>query len=195
MLLVVTVRGERLLGLVALLATLAAGCSGGNSPTESNSTASTPATAKSAAPSTTASSSAATTPQERAVAAYRAMWVDMSGAATTSDWQSPALGRHATGDALALIVKSLHEDQLAGVVTKGRPILNPRVVEATPSTGPTRVTIADCADATDWLKYEASTGKLKDDVPGGRHAITAVVRNLTGAWLVAQFQVRGVGTC
>jgi hypothetical protein len=121
--------------------------------------------------------------------------MDMAAAATTSNWQSAALGRHATGDALAMIVRSLHQDQRSGLVTKGQPVLNPRVQGAEPPGSPTRITITDCADATNWLKYRASTGTLQDDTPGGRHAITAVVRDVSGTWMVVRFQVQGTGTC
>ena len=128
------------------------------------------------------------------MAAYRGMWEDMATAAETSDHESPLLGRHSSGDALVQIKQSLYADKKAGMVTKGRPVLSPRVQTMTSNGGLTRVTVADCADATHWLKYVAATGRLQDDEPGGKHAVTAQVVESGGSWVVVQFLVRPVGT-
>jgi hypothetical protein len=108
--------------------------------------------------------------------------------------QSPALPRHAAGMALQLIIDSLRKDKQDGVVTRGQPVLNPRVREASPVTRPTRVTVEDCGDDSSWLKYRAS-GELKNDVPGGRREMHAIVRNLDGVWKVVDFTVEATGSC
>lgn len=136
-----------------------------------------------------------TTPQEKALVAYRAMWADWVTAARTSDSTTKALGREATGDALLLMLNSLAKDKHDGIVTRGQPVISPRVQSATPATASTHVTITDCADASHWLKYHADTGALQDNEPGGRHAITALVQNVGGTWMVVQFLVRPVGSC
>jgi hypothetical protein len=187
------------LGLV-LVAVVVTGCasagsgSGGSSSATSRSTSSQGQTLTTTSTTADPSSSAATQ-QQQAVAAYQAMWAAWVTAALTSDPTSKSLGRHAAGNALELIVTSLSQDKREGMVTRGQPVLKPRVQAATPSSAPTHVTIADCADATHWLKYRASTGTLKDDVPGGRHTVNAVVQNVNGTWLVVQFLVQPVGTC
>lgn len=119
----------------------------------------------------------------------------MAAAAVTSDYKSALLGRHAGGDALLKIKQSLYADKKAGVVSKGQPVLNPRAQAVTPNGGLTRVTVVDCSDDSHWLKYKAATGALKDNVPGGRHAVTAQVVGVGNSWLVTQFLVQPVGTC
>jgi hypothetical protein len=178
-----------------LAVVLVAGCttssgSGSGAPGASGSSVSSTAGTPSTSPS-----ASATDPRELALAAYRGMWEDMATAAETSDYQSPLLGRHASGDALVQIKQSLYADKKAGLVTKGRPVLSPRVQSLTSEGGLTRVAVADCADDTHWLKYVAATGKLQDDEPGGKHAVTAQVVGKSGSWVVVQFLVRPVGTC
>jgi hypothetical protein len=131
-----------------------------------------------------------------AVDAYLGMWQAMAGAARTSDWRSPQLGEYATGQALNTISRGLYTDHRNGLVTKGAPNNAPTVSRVDPADEPTRVTISDCGDSTHWLKYHADTGRLADDGPGGRRAITAVVdQQRDGRWLVSDFAVESVGTC
>ncbi|MFK0111639.1 hypothetical protein [Streptomyces sp. NPDC091217] len=119
----------------------------------------------------------------------------MAEAAKTSDWDSPTLARHATGEALSAITRGMYADHLNGLVTKGEPKNAPKVSSATPMQDPTTVMISDCGDSAHWLKYRKDNGKLADDKPGGRQAITAEVRKLNGAWKVARFAVEAVGSC
>jgi hypothetical protein len=179
-------RARRGAAALAALAVLSA-CSGGDggSPSQSRAVPTTPTSTSSATPSG----------EVDAVAAYRGMWQDMVVAARTSDYQSPLLARHATGPALAQIVRSLYLDKKDGIVTKGEPVLNPKVTEKALDAEPPRVTVEDCGDSTKWLKYRVSTGQLKDDVPGGRQHIAATVVRTEGQWKVLGFAVSGVGTC
>jgi hypothetical protein len=131
--------------------------------------------------------------RQQATAAYLGMWQDMAAAATTSDWQSPRIGQHATGDALLVISKSLYTDHINGVVTKGAPTDSPMVSSVDPSNDPTTVMINDCGDDSNWLKYR--NGQLFD-TPGGRRAITAEVKKQPdGSWKVTRFAVEAVGSC
>jgi hypothetical protein len=124
------------------------------------------------------------------------MWHDMAQAATTSDWKSPVLARHATGDALSAISRGMYADHLNGLVTKGAPLNAPRVTSSVPADMPTTVLIRDCGDSSHWLKYRADNGKLADDEPGGRQSISAEVKRQTdGSWKVDRFAVEAVGTC
>lgn len=128
-----------------------------------------------------------------ATAAYVGMWQDMAAAATTSDWRSPRIGQHATGDALLVISKSLYTDHLNGVVTQGAPTDNSTVSSVDPPSDPTTVTINDCGDSSNWLKYK--NGQLFD-TPGGRRSITAEVkRQPDGSWKVTRFAVEALGSC
>lgn len=134
--------------------------------------------------------------QDRAVSAYREMWLAFAEAGTTSDWQSPALGQHATGIALDKLTRSLRSDQDKGLVTKGSPTLSPQVSTMDPASDPLKVTITDCGDSTNALKYRKDNGQLADDSPGGRRLINAIVeKQADGKWKVTDFGVHDLGTC
>jgi len=131
----------------------------------------------------------------QATAAYVGMWQDVAEAARTSDWRSPKLARHATGDALSVISRSMYADHRNGLVTKGAPKNYPKVISVEPSAAPTAVMVSDCGDSMNWLKYRKDTGELADDTPGGRRAITAEVKRNAAGWKVTRFAVEAVGSC
>ena len=178
--------------LIAVSATvLTAGCSAGSKPVSASATTF-PTLPVSTVPSPPAPSAVA---REQALAAYRGMWEDMASAGRTSDSRSSLLSRHATGSALSQIVESIYANGKAGIVSKGGPVLHPRIVSLDLKRQPSRATISDCADASRWLQYDRATGKLKDKTPGGRHRITADVYGLNGVWKVVDFQLRAIGSC
>lgn len=178
-----------LAGLCAALAlSVGTGCSGSSRDSAAPTRARTSAAAVPSPPSTTA------TGAEAALEAYRAMWQDMVVAARTSDYQSPLLARHATGSALRQLADSLYADRQQGVVTRGQPVLRPRIGESDPNVQPPRAVIEDCADSRNWLQYKES-GERADDEPGGNRHISADVRLLNGSWMVFDFRVREIGSC
>ncbi len=184
-----------------------AGCDRSHAPTVVADSATHSATTSTiiASPSSTAPTSASSTPsttqlaataKAAALASYLAMWRDFATAGHTSDWKSPALATHATGDALLQMSRSLYADHYNGVITKGAPIIHPTVLKASPPVSPTTVLISDCGDSSHWLKYFAKSGKLQDNIPGGRQAITAEIKKQPGgSWKVDQFAIEGVGSC
>jgi len=129
-----------------------------------------------------------------ALAAYRGMWADMVIASRTSNYQSPLLPQHASGDALSLLIQGLAKDQQEGVVAKGQPILHPQVTSLTPVGTPTQATISDCLNDSRWLEYNAN-GSLQNKVPGGLHATTAIVIDVDGVWKVSELALQTAGTC
>lgn len=146
--------------------------------------------------STTQPATPADTAKQQAIAAYVGMWSDMADAATTSDWQSPKLAQNATGEALQTISRSLYADHYNGLVTKGRPVNHPEVTSVDPLDQPTSITITDCGDSTNWLKYHVDNDQPADDVPGGRRHIEALVKKaVDGSWKVTTFAVHEVGSC
>lgn len=126
-----------------------------------------------------------------ALAAYTGMWSDYANASHSSNWQDSALTHHATAAALAAMVNGLFEDQQQGLVSKGAPVLHPRVVHSTP----TSVDISDCASSIGWLEYTKATGKLQNDVPGGSRLLTAHVDYADGLWRVTRYTVGELGSC
>lgn len=133
---------------------------------------------------------------ERGVQAYRQMWTAYATAGTTADWQSPELGRHATGKALSTLTRTLFGYHERGIVMRGQPVLNPMVSSVEPAGAPTKVIVSDCGDSTNWAKLYADTDEPADGEPGGRRHINAVVdKQDDGTWKVTDFGVHEVGTC
>jgi hypothetical protein len=143
---------------------------------------------------TTAPPSPATIARQEALAAYRAMWEDMATAAKTADYRSPLLAQHAAGAALSILVRGLYTDKRTGIVVKGQPVTNARVVSLSPPANPTKASIVDCFDDRHWLNYKVSGG-LQNSVPGGLHHTTATVSDINGVWKVTQLHVEASGTC
>ncbi|MEU3642942.1 hypothetical protein AB0E59_06105 [Lentzea sp. NPDC034063] len=128
--------------------------------------------------------------------AYRGMWEGFADAGTTADPDSQLLGQHAAGAALDKLKRSLRSDREKGLVSKGKPILDPKVSDAQPADVPTRVVITDCGDSTNWLKYRKDSDLLADDVPGGRRLIKAAVdKQPDGTWKVSDYAVHEIGSC
>jgi hypothetical protein len=154
------------------------------------------ACAQESAPTTSPEVTSADSARASAVSTYRAMWEGFAEAGNTSDSGSQLPGQHAAGAALDKLKRSLQSDKEKGLVTKGKPLLDPKVSAADPADAPTKVTITDCGDSTNWLKYRKDTGLLADNVPGGRRLIKAAVdKQPDGTWKVSDYAVHDVGSC
>ncbi|MGW3952884.1 hypothetical protein ACWEKM_18605 [Streptomyces sp. NPDC004752] len=138
----------------------------------------------------TAASHPAVTEHADALAAYRAMWHDLTVASRTSDAASPLLDDHARGGAFELLKYGLQKSKEEGLVSKGAPKVHPEVV----SPGASKVVLADCVDDTDWLLYKRN-GELKDDVPGGHIKTDATVQRAQGTWKVTDLYMYEAGSC
>jgi hypothetical protein len=134
------------------------------------------------------------TVSSQVIAGYRAMWFDLVTAAETSDFRSPLLAQHTTGDALTLLVQGLEGDQLHDIVTRGVTVHHPVVTSLSPATDPTHATVADCFDDSRWIEYTVD-GKRAKNSPGGRRATTADLVKTHGTWKVSQLTVAATGTC
>ncbi len=176
-----TVRSRLLGGLVVCAVTATLCACGAGSPT----------TATTTAPSTTTTSA---DPSAEVLTAYLGMWADLVTAARTSDYQSPLLAEHATGQARTLFVQGLAWDQLHGIVTRGEPVLDPSVTSLSPTGDPTRATVSDCFDDTHWVE-ELSSGRPAKNAPAGRRATTADLVKTSGGWKVSQITIEATGTC
>lgn len=125
-----------------------------------------------------------------ALATYRAMWKDLALASETSDAASPLLSSHATGGALELLKYGLAKSKKEGVVSKGAPLVDPKVVSATDQ----KVVLVDCVDDTHWLLYKPN-GQPKDNVPGGHLKTDATVQRARAAWKVTDLYMHETGSC
>jgi hypothetical protein len=171
---------------VLVLASTLTACGSGSTSVSAPTTAATHST-------TTTTEAVADVPAD-VLTAYRAMWADLVTAAKTSDYQSPLLSQHASGSVVTLFVQGLARDQLNKIVTRGEPVLHPRVNSLSPAAQPARATVADCFDDTHWVEYTTS-GALAKNTPGGRRATMAVLVKKAGLWKVSKLTVGATGTC
>lgn len=176
--------------VAATVVTMLSSCAGGSGTLSSDAPSSTPVNSLSASSTPTEDAQAAA-----ALAAYRAMWQDVVAASRTSDYQSPTLADHASGQALSFITKIIYSHRKAGLVTKGTPSFDPHVADGSQATAGSGVTVLDCADFSNWLNYQAGTDKLQDNTPGGRHSVRAQVQHDRGGWKVAQLSLGDAGSC
>jgi hypothetical protein len=187
-------------GLTALAVVVVLTACGATAPvTDSKSVGSSPVTITAVATSaaaTTSTDTASSDGVQPAIAAYLGMWQDFVAAGRTSDWQSPLLGDHATGDALLQMSRGLYADHYNGLITRGAPVDHPVVKSATPAAAPSTVIISDCGDSSHFLKYYANSGQLASGADGGRRLIKAeALKGARGTWKVDRFAVEDVGTC
>lgn len=188
--------GRRAAAVLALSVGLVAAAACGSGTASSSSSGTTqPAVPTSAAVSTSAASPAEEA-KRQAVTAYLGMWDAFVAASATSDWQSPQLGRYATGLALSTLSRGLYADHYNGLVSRGAPTHDVHVSSVDPPSNPTTVIVSDCSDSTNALKYGADNGQPADDGPGGRRLINATVEKQSdGSWKVSDFGVQPVGSC
>jgi hypothetical protein len=139
--------------------------------------------------------SARTAAERDASAAFTAMVAAWVKAGRTADTEEPDLGRHAQGLAYTSLVSRMLAAQSEGKVIRGEPKVEHHVTGASPPDNPSSVELAICLDDSDWLEYRSSNGKPWDDVPGGRHAMTAVVKRTGDIWKVDSFSLDKAGTC
>ncbi|MCM3884315.1 hypothetical protein [Frankia sp. R82] len=185
-------------GVLLAVAVMVGACSSDHGSEPEPAVSSTPSMTRGASVSPSVSSSP-TSPADlagrRAVAAYVGLWQAMAQASHTSNWRSPELVRYASGSALQVASGSLYADHYNGLVSRGAPVLHPKVTSVSPAAAPTMVMVFDCADSTNWLQYHTN-GTLVDDEPGGRRAVTSEVRlHQDGSWKVTRFAVEALGSC
>jgi hypothetical protein len=156
-----------------------------------------PASTNSAPPSGTSAQAAGAA--RAALAAYRAAfadWVAVESVPSTSDYQSPVLTRHMSGQALSSATESIYlNTSVKGAVSKGVPVLNPAIGQLVPAAAPTQVVVNDCVDTTSWLLWTADGKHLFNDVPGGRQKTQALIALVGGAWKMTQLHMQKIGTC
>ena len=128
-----------------------------------------------------------------ALAAYDGMMADWTAVSKTSDYQDPTLTRHVSGDALSRLVRIVAAAQAAGVVSKGQPIDNARVVQLIPLNAPTEAILTDCADGTAWLQYKVDGTRVPG--VGGHYRVDATADDLNGVWKITKFAVQVADKC
>jgi PBP1b-binding outer membrane lipoprotein LpoB len=181
----------RLAILLVLVAALAlAACSGDSGANEAAPAATTaPATSTTAAPTTT-STTAADAREAAVLTAYRAFWDDMIAVGATANWRSPRLDDHATGSALAAAQATYRDLNQRGLVARGTVEVRAKVLSIKGNTA----TVYDCNSTSNFLAYDAKTGKLQGRSSGRSNGKTVTLVRRNGAWKVSR-SVTEVGKC
>lgn len=190
-------RAGVLLPAASLLLVAVAGCTAGDPsaapPSASAPLPSTTSSHRPSASSTTLATTADTAEAQAVIQAYDGMWADMVQAARTADYRSPVLAAHTADPATGQLQRTLLTYSRLGVVVKGAVHTDPRVTSLNPQAG--QATLIDCLDDRDWLTYDAATGKLTDDRPGGRTVTDATLRRVDGAWKISSYVVHVGQSC
>lgn len=131
--------------------------------------------------------------REHVLAAYRGMWDDYVAASRTADYTAKQLERHASGDALALLVNGLRLNHRNGTVVIGAPSFAPKITRLTDA----RATISDCADGTNSRTVRKDTGEPANDFGGGsgRHKVDATLTKNGVTWRVTRLRIWETGSC
>jgi len=135
----------------------------------------------------------ASTASRDALAAYNGMMADWTAVSRTSNYQDPTLTQHVSGAALSRLVRIVAAAQAAGVVSKGQPIDNARVVQLIPPNAPTEALLADCADGTAWVQYKVDGTRVPG--VGGHYRVDATADDINGAWKITKFAVQVADKC
>lgn len=146
------------------------------------------------APETATRESPSEQREKQVLDAYRDMWDAYVEAARTSDYKSPKLARYAAGQAHSSLVSGLYANHKRGVVVRGTPRLNPRVISMTPVDHPTQAEVRDCADDSHWRTYDQS-GHRVGTKPVGRRRVESTLRLFNGTWKVTWLLVKKERTC
>ncbi|HEV2637208.1 MAG TPA: hypothetical protein VGX23_18790 [Actinocrinis sp.] len=200
---IVSCRAAASVVVVAVLASVAAcGSQGTGVGAQSVKGSSMPAAASSASgtssPSAAGTSAQAAEAVQQALAAYRgafAAWVSVASVASKSDYQSPVLAEHMSGQALSSVTGQVFIDTSTdGAVSRGAPVLHPTVGELVPADSPAQVVVNDCVDTSSWLLYTPD-GRPYDDIPGGHDKTQALMVLADGVWKLDQLYMQDPGTC
>jgi hypothetical protein len=171
------------------LALLAAACSGAEEDGRAASTVA-PTTAPSAPSTAPATTAAPAGPEAEVLADYRAFWDDLVAAGATANPRSPRLDDHATGAALAQARATYTFMRARGLVARGTVKVRAKVVAVRGGTA----TVYDCNSTSNFLAYDAKTGKLRDRSSGRSNGMTVSLVRDGGTWKVAKTATE-VGTC
>ena len=118
--------------------------------------------------------------------AYGAFWDDYIEVARTSDYRSPRLAEHATGDALRRLRYQLSLYDAQGLVARGRPV---RTATQVTSISVQSATVAECLDSNKWLAHDAKTGKLRDKPSGKIRRVRATLSHVGEGWKVSKLDI------
>lgn len=133
--------------------------------------------------------------QADAVDAYCGMLADWVTAGAIIEYNDPILMHHLSGSALTKVWNSLFVEQNEGAVDHGAPLVTDITFgQEVPAAAPTQVEVDSCLDDSSWLEYTKS-GKLFNDVPGGRHDTQIMAQDENGTWKIDQLVMNPVGSC
>lgn len=189
-------------GLVGVVAVLAAGCGGGagQPDTSAGSVRVAPSVTVTASPTRPAAEQAAAS---GAIAAYLGLERTYDHAALTADYGDPGFMRY-SGDPvrheLQVYLFDMARSGMVDVVRGAASTYAPVVVSVNLVSDPPEVVIHDCPDGRSEYTVFKRTGKSAEPTgapyqPHRKHPVTATVRRYAGRWLVVELGGSRVQTC
>ncbi|MET9396130.1 hypothetical protein [Kitasatospora sp. NPDC002965] len=134
--------------------------------------------------------------KEGALAAYRGMWtvtVKAYGAGSLNGVDD--LEAYMADKALAGFKVAVAYYDKNNMVVKGKPLLVPQVQTLDLAGKPSRVTIRDCVDTSNFQPVDRTTGQPSATDGKTRHVMNAVTMFLDGKWLVTDAAYDREQTC
>lgn len=162
-----------------------AACSGSSHGTATRS--SSPAGTSPSVPNPSVAASAAV------IAAYTGTYADVEDAVRAGSLDSPALGRHATGAAVAQLKQGVEQYLNLGVVPVGVPVLHARVTSLMLGASPPAAVIAACPAAPALVNLKSGQPVQSKALPP--NLVTVNLQTLQGHWVVSLFTVDRSKTC
>jgi hypothetical protein len=159
------VRTVRVVGAVAVASLFAAGLTGCS---RFSSAENAPAGAHESAPAAPGEPQASADASAGVLSAYRGYWDSAVTAWSRGSLTGVPLDRYAVGQADSAVRAALESYHAAGVVTEGRPQLNPAVTALDLSASPYTATVTDCVDESAVVTV-SSTGSRHAAAHPGHH--------------------------
>jgi len=129
------------------------------------------------------------------LSAYRGFWGSAVAAWSRGSLEGVSLDSYASGDAGSGVRAALDAYRRAGVVTQGRPVLDPRVSALDLSASPYTATVSDCVDESGFFTVRKGGGARSAAAAPGRHPAVYRARYGTGGWVIVSGSVDVAGTC
>jgi hypothetical protein len=132
---------------------------------------------------------------QAALTAYDQAWNDLAVVSDEGNYQDPRLAAHLSGQLLLTTSQDLYLEESHGIATRGQPVLHPRIEASELAARPPTVTIADCIDFHQFVKYYKTSGAPYGVSQAGLSADTTTMTLVNGTWMVTDEKMQADGSC
>lgn len=140
-------------------------------------------------------SSSADALAQAALAAYNEAWSDLTAVSVEGNYRDARLAAHISGQLLLTTEQELYLEESHGIATRGAAILHPHVDAANLGAHPPTVTISDCVDSRQFVKYYKATGKLYAPSETEVNPATSTMTLIDGTWMLTNENMQDDQSC